>query len=135
MAKSFAPRVAKKQRKTIDLSENLSRDLLKLADDRLLKGAKLDEILIKDIIRDRRRTVDIVRDTIGGINYKRYGYVSSKDELNRIINKANQIISVINNSHKKIDNKLFDHNNWTSVVGKYLTNLRKNIRDSDYDEN
>lgn len=92
-------------------------------------------ILIKDIIRDRRRTVDIVRDTIGGINYKRYGYVSSKDELNRIINKANQIISVINNSHKKIDNKLFDHNNWTSVVGKYLTNLRKNIRDSDYDEN
>jgi ParB family chromosome partitioning protein len=50
MAKSFAPRVAKKQRKTIDLSENLNRDLLKLADDRLLKGAKLDEILIKDII-------------------------------------------------------------------------------------
>ncbi|WP_127716478.1 ParB/RepB/Spo0J family partition protein [Halobacteriovorax sp. HLS] len=50
MAKSFAPRVAKKQRKTIDLSENLTRDLIKLADDRLLKGAKLDEILIKDII-------------------------------------------------------------------------------------
>ena len=50
MAKSFAPRVSKKQRKTIDLSENLSRDLIKLADDRLLKGAKLDEILIRDII-------------------------------------------------------------------------------------
>lgn len=50
MAKSFAPRVSKKERKTIDLSENLNRDLIKLADERLLRGAKLHEILIKDII-------------------------------------------------------------------------------------
>lgn len=91
-------------------------------------------VLIKDIVRDRRRTVDIVRDIIGGINYKRYGYVSSKDDLDRIINKANEIIGVINNSHKKIDQKLFDQNNWSSVVGKYLTNLRGNIKDSEYDE-
>ena len=57
MAKSFAPRVSKKKRKTIDLSENLNRDLIKLADDRLLRGAKLDEILIKDIIvKDQVRT-------------------------------------------------------------------------------
>jgi len=57
MAKSFAPRISKKERKTIDLSENLNRDLIKLADERLLRGAKLHEILIKDIIvREQVRT-------------------------------------------------------------------------------
>ena len=62
--------------------------------------------------------------------------MSSKDELNRVIDKANQIISIINSSHKKIDNKLFDQNNWSDVVGKYLKNLRVNSQeeDSSYDE-
>tara|TARA_B100000963_G_C22632381_1_gene675659 strand:- start:321 stop:4367 length:4047 start_codon:yes stop_codon:yes gene_type:complete len=94
-------------------------------------------ILIKDIIRDRRTTVDIVRNVVGGINYNRYRYVSSKDDLNRIIEKAKEIIKRINNSHKKIDQEIFDNNNWSAVVGKYLFNLRtitKNTN-SDYDEN
>jgi ParB family transcriptional regulator, chromosome partitioning protein len=49
MAKNFAPRVSKKERKVIDLSEKIDRDLFKISDDRLLKGAVLDEIHLEDI--------------------------------------------------------------------------------------
>ena len=57
MAKNFAPRVSKRQRKTIDLTEGLSRDLFQRNDDRLLKGAKLSEIRLKDIkVKDQVRT-------------------------------------------------------------------------------
>ncbi len=52
MAKKFAPRVAKKNRKTLDLSTKIDKDLkdlFKLSDEKLLKGAKLDEIRLKDI--------------------------------------------------------------------------------------
>lgn len=57
MAKTFAPRVAKNARKTIDLSEKLDRDLFKLADERLLKGARLDEIKLSEItVKEQVRT-------------------------------------------------------------------------------
>lgn len=50
MAKNFAPRVSKRQRKTIDLSEGLGSDVFKLSDDKLLQGAKLDQIRLADIV-------------------------------------------------------------------------------------
>lgn len=50
MAKKFQARVSKKQRTTIDMSEGLKRDLLKYADEKLLEGARLEEIRLKDII-------------------------------------------------------------------------------------
>lgn len=57
MAKSFAPRVSKKQRKTLDLSDKLDRDLFKIADDRLLKGARLAEVKLSEVVvRDQVRT-------------------------------------------------------------------------------
>ncbi len=57
MAKTFAPRVAKNDRKTIDLSEKLDRDLFKLADERLLKGARLDELKLSEItVKEQVRT-------------------------------------------------------------------------------
>lgn len=57
MAKSFAPRVAKRKRKTLDHSDKLDRDLFKLADERLLKGARLTEVKLKDVIvKDQVRT-------------------------------------------------------------------------------
>lgn len=46
MAKSFAPRVSKKQRSTVSFDPSLYR----MSDEKLLKGAKLDEIRLKDII-------------------------------------------------------------------------------------
>jgi ParB family chromosome partitioning protein len=50
MSKTFAARVSKKERKTIDLSDKVGRDVFKMSDERLLKGAKLDEIFLKNII-------------------------------------------------------------------------------------
>lgn len=57
MAKKFAARVAKSERRVIDMSDRLSRDLFKISDEKLLKGARLDEILLKDInVKEQVRT-------------------------------------------------------------------------------
>ena len=57
MAKKFASRVSKKKRKTIDMSGNLSRDLLKYADQKLLEGARLEEVVLDDIlVKEQVRT-------------------------------------------------------------------------------
>ena len=57
MAKKFNTRVTKKNRKTIDMSQNLSRDLMDLVDQRLLQGARLEEFKLKDIyVKDQVRT-------------------------------------------------------------------------------
>ena len=57
MAKEFKARVSKKERKTIDFSSKLSRDLLKLADQKLFEGARLEEFPLKDIeVKEQVRT-------------------------------------------------------------------------------
>ncbi len=57
MAKSFAPRVSKRQRKTIDMTEKLNRDLLSMSNDQLLKGAKLTEIKLSNVnVKEQVRT-------------------------------------------------------------------------------
>jgi ParB family chromosome partitioning protein len=58
MAKKFSARVSKKQRKTVDMSDNLSRDLMKkFSDDKLLEGARLEEVRLKSInVKDQVRT-------------------------------------------------------------------------------
>lgn len=70
MSKTFAARVSKKQRTTIDLSEKVTdkigRDIFKISDERLLQGAKLAEIHIKEIVvKEQVRTKfndDSIRD-------------------------------------------------------------------------
>ncbi len=70
MSKTFAARISKKERTTIDLSDKVAdkigRDIFKISDDRLLQGAKLAEIHIKDIVvKEQVRTKfndDSIRD-------------------------------------------------------------------------
>jgi ParB family chromosome partitioning protein len=50
MSKKFATRVSKRERSTIDISEKLGRDIFKISDEKLLQGAKLAEIFLKDIV-------------------------------------------------------------------------------------
>jgi ParB family chromosome partitioning protein len=50
MSKTFAARVSKKERSTLDLSEKIGREIFKASDDRLLQGAKLTEIQMKEIV-------------------------------------------------------------------------------------
>lgn len=57
MAKSFAPRVSKRQRKTIDMTDKLNRDLLSMSNDQLLKGATLSEVKLKNVnVKEQVRT-------------------------------------------------------------------------------
>lgn len=57
MAKKFAPRVSKRERKVIDLSDRIDRDLIRLSDEKLLQGAKLAEIYLKEIqVKEQVRT-------------------------------------------------------------------------------
>ena len=57
MSKIFASRVSKKERSTIDVSEKLGRDIFKISDEKLLQGAKLAEIQLKDIfVKEQVRT-------------------------------------------------------------------------------
>lgn len=66
MSKTFAARVSKKERTTIDLSDKVGRDVFKISDERLLQGAKLAEIQIMEIVvREQVRTKfndDSIRD-------------------------------------------------------------------------
>jgi ParB family chromosome partitioning protein len=57
MAKTFAPRVSKKKRKTLDLTDRLDRDRFDVSDERLLKGARLEEVRLSLIqVNDQVRT-------------------------------------------------------------------------------
>lgn len=67
MAKTFAARVSKKERETIQVDEKL----YKISDEKLLQGAKLDKIKLKDIqVKDQVRTKfndDSLRDLAANI--------------------------------------------------------------------
>ena len=57
MAKKFAARVSKRNRVQLDLSERVDKEIFDLSDKKLLQGAKLDEIKLKDVkVKDQVRT-------------------------------------------------------------------------------
>ncbi|OFZ69494.1 MAG: hypothetical protein A2451_02435 [Bdellovibrionales bacterium RIFOXYC2_FULL_39_8] len=49
MAKTFAPRVLKKDRQRIDPTEVLGSDVFAVSDNKLFQGAKVQEIELKEI--------------------------------------------------------------------------------------
>ncbi|MFZ4712663.1 MAG: ParB/RepB/Spo0J family partition protein [Bacteriovoracaceae bacterium] len=57
MSKNFAPRMKKNERSKIDLTGNLSKDIFRVSDDKLLRGAMLQTLrLSKVTVRDQVRT-------------------------------------------------------------------------------
>ncbi len=57
MAKTFAPRVSKTMRKKVSLSSDISQDIFRRSDQKLLQGARLDEIKLKQVkVKDQVRT-------------------------------------------------------------------------------
>lgn len=57
MAKEFAARIAKHERSVTDISSRIDQDILKMNDQKLLRGAQLDNIqLSKIVVRDQVRT-------------------------------------------------------------------------------
>lgn len=57
MAKEFAARVGKKERRVVDNTSSVDEKVLRLHDQKLLRGAQLDHIALADIVvRDQVRT-------------------------------------------------------------------------------
>jgi len=88
------------------------------------KGLGHQCVLLKDIVKDRKSAVNIVREIIDNSSYKRYRYSHSKETLDNIIDKAKSLIDSINRKHKKINEKLIGNKNWTYVIGQLLSELK-----------
>lgn len=93
------------------------------------KGLNHQTILIKDIVKDRRKAVDSVRDRVDNSAYRRYRYTHSKEALDNIIEKSKSLIDSINKRHQKLGEKLIGNKNWTSIVGSLLSELKGNSED------
>jgi superfamily I DNA and/or RNA helicase/transcription elongation GreA/GreB family factor/very-short-patch-repair endonuclease len=88
------------------------------------KGLNYNCVLIRDIVKDRKTVVDSVRDRVDASEYKRFRYNYSKESLDSLIRKANDLISNINNKHQKLDTKIIGNKTWSDVVGNLLSELR-----------
>lgn len=97
------------------------------------KGLNYQTILIKDIVKDRRKTVDSVRERVDNSAYRRYRYTHSKEALDNIIDKSKSLIDAINKRHKKLGEKLIGNKNWTNIVGSLLSELKDNTEDYNLD--
>jgi superfamily I DNA and/or RNA helicase/transcription elongation GreA/GreB family factor/very-short-patch-repair endonuclease len=76
--------------------------------------------IIKDIVKDRKKVVDSVRERVDDSEYKKYRYNYSKESLDTILQKAQSLITKINKKHQKIGQEILGSNNWTNIVGQYL---------------
>lgn len=82
-------------------------------------------ILIKDIVKDRKKVVDSVRNRMDQIAYRNQEFNFSKEDLNKVINKANGFINDINKRHRKLNDKYVTNKNWTDLVGELLMELNQ----------
>ena len=89
------------------------------------KGLHYHCTVIKDIVRDRRKVVNSVRDRVDNSSYRKYRYVHSKETLKNITDQALEIIKKINNKHGKLDKTLIGDKNWTSIVGEVIGLIKR----------
>ena len=112
-------------KKTIVVCEKLTA--LKVLHDALVeRGLSSHCAIIKDIVKDRGKVVDSVRDRVDKSDYKRYRYNYSKETLENITLKAKNLIYSINKKHQKVGQELFGNKNWTKIVGNFLKEQKQN---------
>lgn len=92
----------------------------------IAKGVGNNCILIRDIIKDRRNVVDSVRGRIDHSLPKNNAYHYTKDPLNNLLAKVNNIICRINSKHKHLDKKILGQKVWSDIVGEFLS-AKRNI--------
>lgn len=95
----------------------------------IAKGLNYHCVLVRDIVKDRKTVVDSVRDRVDNSEYKRYRYNYSKESLDILIHKVNNLISNINFKHQKLDGKLIGNKSWSDVVGNLLAEIKGNTDD------
>ena len=94
-----------------------------------LKNFNLERncILIKDSIKDRRNVVDRVRERLEYVKYKNHYYDYSNTEYETKLKSVNQLIQIINSSHKSLGVDLFNGYSWSDLVGLFLNSRKKDI--------
>ncbi len=113
------------KKKTIVVCEK--RTALEVLHNALIeKGLNYHTILIQDIVKDRKKVVNSVRDRVDDSAFSRNTYKYSKDNLDIHIIKAKNLINNINFKHLKLEDKLIGNKNWTSVVGDLLKEIKNN---------
>jgi DNA polymerase III delta prime subunit len=113
------------KKRTIVVCEK--RTALEVLESSLIKNGLGDNcVLIKDIIKDRKAVVDSVRARIENncAKLKKHG-TPKYQHLTNETNTLKILIQSINNRHKMIGKEVFDEENWTDTVGKYLNRLKK----------
>lgn len=90
-----------------------------------LKSLELDRLiaLIEDTSKDRRKIVDIARDTIDDLNkttYKYYNYRFNNEEFANLLGSTKQLRDDILDYHRHISEQIFNEDNWTDLVGQFL---------------
>lgn len=93
------------------------------------KGLESLSVIIKDIISDRKKIVDSVRDRSvqsSGLRYKQ-----NKESLESKLDQAKSLISVINSGHTKLSADIIQGKNWSALVGDYLSIERSISKDEE----
>lgn len=103
-----------------------------------LKKKGLDKltILLKDLVKDRRRVVDSVRNRVEIRPEARWGMRhidSSRIALKASQSRIKDIVYRINNKHNKLSEKLIGGRNWTQIVGDYLTSYKETDESIEFD--
>ncbi len=99
------------------------------------KGLENHCVLIRDIVKDRKKVVDSVRDRVDNSEYRsinsdKITNKASKRNLEKFINEAQNLINSINEKHKILDKRIIGDKSWTDVVGELLAELRNNEEDN-----
>ncbi len=112
------------KKKTIVVCEK--RTALEVLETSLSKYGLGDNcVLIKDIIKDRKLVVDSVRARIeNNCSILKKNGTPKFQHLSNETEKLKSLIKSINNRHKMIGKLVFDEENWTDTVGKYLKKLK-----------
>ena len=109
--------------------EVISKNLNKLGVEKLIA-------LIEDTSKDRRVIVDTARETIDEINKTMYRYKDYKfnePEFAKLIIDTKEIRNEILNFHASLNEQIFNNDNWTNLVGRFL-HSSKNLSTSDFDK-
>tara|TARA_B100001057_G_scaffold400033_1_gene411115 strand:- start:2161 stop:6618 length:4458 start_codon:yes stop_codon:yes gene_type:complete len=97
-------------------------------------GLNSHNVIIKDIIKDRRKAVDSVRDRVSKYSKYQFNYYdeSFKDSnWGKSSSKIKSLLIKINKKHQKLSEKIINNKSWTQLVGNFLK-IKNRIND-DYD--
>ena len=86
-------------------------------------GLNSHNVIIKDIIKDRRKAVDSVRDRVSKYSKYKFNYYDenfNESHWGKSATKIKSLLTKINKKHLKLSNKIINNKSWTHLVGDFL---------------